>query len=162
MADPVLTRAHPGGEGAPLPGAAATLDYDGRLVRRRRIALDGGGHALVDLPEATALNDGDVLSGEGAAVRVAAAAEPCLVVTGPELARYAWHVGNRHAPCAIGADRLVIRDDPVMADMLARLGARLAAEAMPFVPEGGAYGHGRTMGHSHGHSGGHAHAHDHG
>ncbi len=148
--------------------ATVTLDYEGRFLRRRRIALDGGGHALVDLPEATSLDHGDVLTGEGASVRVVAAAEPCLIVTGPQVARYAWHVGNRHTPCAIEAARLVIRDDPVMADMLRRLGAALEPARMPFVPEGGAYGTGRTMGHSHGPADGpapgapdHAHDHDH-
>ncbi len=143
------------------PAATVTLDYEGRFLRRRRLALDGGGHALVDLPEATSLDHGDVLVGAGAAVRVLAAAEPCLVVTGPHVARYAWHVGNRHTPCAIEAARLVIRDDPVMAGMLRGLGATLAPATMPFVPEGGAYGHGRTMGHAHGPDDAPAHAHDH-
>lgn len=147
--DPVLTALRRGGS----PGAGAdtvTLDYEGRLIRRRRIALGGGGHALVDLPEAASLGDGDLLSGDGAEVRVIVAPEPCLVVTGPEVARYAWHVGNRHTPCTIAAGRLIIRDDPVMADMLRGLGAELEPATLPFVPEGGAYGHGRTMGHSHG------------
>ena len=152
-AEPRLTAVRRGGD-AP---ATVTLDYEGRFLRRRRIALDGGGHALVDLPEATSLDEGDVLTGEGAAVRVVAAPEPCLVVTGPEAVRYAWHVGNRHTPCALGPDRLVIRDDAVMADMLRRLGAALEPATMPFAPEGGAYGHGRTLGHAHG-----PHDHDHG
>ena len=156
--EPRLTRVERAG-GLRATGTA-TLDYEGRLLRRRRLALDGGGHALVDLPEATSLNEGDVLAGEDAAIRVVAAPEPCLVVTGPEVARYAWHVGNRHAPCAVQPDRLVIRDDPVMADMLGRLGAALEPATIPFAPEGGAYGHGRTMGHEHGH--GHDHGHGHG
>ena len=102
-----------------------------------------------------------MLAGQGAAVRVVAAPEPCLIVTGPEVARYAWHVGNRHAPCALAPGRLVIRDDPVMADMLRRLGAALEPATIPFAPEGGAYGHGRTMGHGHGPAD-HGAAHDHG
>ena len=160
--EPRLTRVDRAG--GPLATATVTLDYEGRLLRRRRLALDGGGHALVDLPEATSLNEGDVLAGEGAAVRVVAAPEPCLVVTGPGVARYAWHVGNRHAPCAIATDRLTIRDDPVMADMLRRLGATLEPATIPFAPEGGAYGHGRTMGHAHDqdHGLGRGHGHDHG
>ena len=39
---------------------------------------------------------------------------------------------------------------------LARLGAELVDITAPFTPEGGAYGHGRTMGHDHGD---HDHAH---
>jgi urease accessory protein len=50
-----------------------------------------------------------------------------------------------------------------MADMLMRLGAHLRDVVLPFTPEGGAYGHGRTHGHSHGgaHDDPHGHTHDH-
>ena len=166
-AEPRLTARR--GVGAPGDAGitgTVTLDYEGRFLRRRRLALDGGGHVLVDLPEAVPLEDGDVLTGDGAAIRIAAAPEPCLIVTGDEIARYAWHVGNRHTPCAVSAARLVIREDAVMADMLHRLGATVAAARLPFTPEGGAYGHGRTMGHAHGpgdgHGPDHAHGPDHG
>ncbi|MEL6207055.1 MAG: urease accessory protein UreE, partial [Pseudomonadota bacterium] len=74
--------------------------------------------------------------------------------------------GNRHTPCRIEADRLLIRDDHVLADMLRKLGAGVRPLHAPFQPEGGAYGHGRTMGHDHGpgaeHSHNHAHDHSHG
>ena len=139
--------------------ATVTLDYEGRLLRRRRLPLDGGGFVMVDLPETVSLDEGDVLAGEGVAARVVAAAEPCLRITGPDLPRYAWHVGNRHAPCEIGTDALTIRDDPVMADMLRRLGANLERVEVPFRPEGGAYGHGRTLPHAHGPDESHPHAH---
>lgn len=145
--------------GADEATATATLDYEARLLRRRRLPLDGGGHVMVDLPETVSLDEGDVLAGDGIAVRVVAAREPCLRVTGPDLARYAWHVGNRHAPCQIAAEALTIRDDPVMADMLRRLGAGVERVIVPFRPEGGAYGHGRTLPHAHGPDEGHPHAH---
>ena len=82
-----------------------------------------------------------------------AAPEPLAEVAaeGAELARLAWHVGNRHAPAQIGAGRLWIRRDHVLEAMLARLGATVRPVMAPFTPEGGAYGHGRTHGHSHGH-----------
>jgi urease accessory protein len=53
----------------------------------------------------------------------------------------------------------VIRRDHVLEKMLTGLGAELLICDAPFRPEGGAYGHGRTMGHDHG---GHDHPHDHG
>ena len=81
-------------------------------------------------------------------MEVAAAAEAVLVVKG-DITRLAWHLGNRHTPCQIEADRLVIRADHVLADMLRGLGATVTPAEAPFTPEGGAYGMGRTMGHAH-------------
>ena len=73
------------------------------------------------------------------------------------LMRLAWHIGNRHTPCQIEAGRLLIREDHVLEAMLRQLGATVTKVREPFTPEGGAYGHGRTMGHDHGH--GHVHHH---
>ena len=78
---------------------------------------------------------------------------------GLTLPRLAWHIGNRHTPCRIEADRLIIRQDHVLEAMLRQLGAEIQHANLPFRPEGGAYGHGRTFGHDHGSS--HDHAHDH-
>ena len=132
------------------------LDYEARFLRRRRLVTAGGLDLLVDLPEAVSLNAGDALElADGRLVEIAAAPEPLLEITGPDLARLAWHIGNRHTPFQIEPGRLLIRRDHVLADMLTRLGATLAEVEAPFTPEGGAYGHGRTFGHDHGHD--HAH-----
>jgi urease accessory protein len=53
----------------------------------------------------------------------------------------------------------------VLEAMLLQLGAKLIPTEAPFTPEGGAYGHGRTLGHHHGeghHHDGHDHDHHHG
>jgi len=127
---------------------SVTLDYAGRILRRKRLVSDSGLSFLVDLPQATALNHGDAFQlGDGRLVRVAAAKEALYAVYG-DLARLAWHVGNRHTPCQIEADRLLIQRDHVLRDMLSGLGARVDEIEAPFTPEGGAYGHGRT--HAHG------------
>jgi urease accessory protein len=127
-------------------GAASdtvVLPYDDR--HRRRIAMQGerGLMFLLDLPDATVLSDGDGLVLEdGRMVAVRARPEALLVVTGRgsrHLARLAWHIGNRHVPAAIGEDRILIRPDPVIAEMLVRLGGDIAAIEAPFDPEGGAY-----------------------
>ncbi len=137
-----------------------TLGYDERFLRRKRLVTAAGLAFLADLAETTSLEDGDMFVLEdGRLIAVAAAAEPLLEVRG-DLPRLAWHIGNRHTPCQILPDRLLIRRDPVLAGMLAGLDARLSEVIGPFTPEGGAYGHGRTMGHDHGHD--HAHDHDHG
>lgn len=128
------------------------LTYDARLVRRRRFDLSDGTSVLVDLPATVSLNSGDALVLEGGGqVAIAAAEEPLLRVEGPDLPRLAWHIGNRHTPCQIAVDHLIIQQDHVLADMLRGLGATVSPISGPFTPEGGAYGHGRTMGHDHQH-----------
>ena len=138
------------------------LDYDARLIRRRMLTSTGGTGFLVDLPNVTNLDAfwGFALS-DGRHVQITPAQESVLVITG-DLPRLAWHIGNRHTPCQILPDRLIIREDHVLENMLVGLGGHIHRASLPFTPEGGAYGHGRTMGHSHGHDHAHDHAHDHG
>jgi urease accessory protein len=150
-----IGHAHPGTD-------HIALDYEGRLLRRKRLVSAGGREFLVDLPETVSLAEGCAFRlDDGTEIAVRAAPEPLIEVRG-DLPRLAWHIGNRHTPCRIEADRLLIRQDHVLAAMLRQLGARLAEVEAPFAPEGGAYGHGRTFGHDHGpgHGDGQAHAHD--
>ena len=130
---------------------AVILGYDERLLRRKRLVTSAGEGFLVDLPSVTNLDDfwGFQLE-DGRAIAVTAAEEALVEITGPDLHRLAWHIGNRHTPCQIEPHRLLIRRDHVLEAMLAQLGAKVAFVAEPFTPEGGAYGTGRTMGHSHG------------
>jgi urease accessory protein len=137
------------------------LDYEARFLRRKRVVAASGRAVMVDLPETVSLDAGDALEAEdGTLLEIVAAPEPLLKVTG-ELPRLAWHIGNRHTPCQVAGDHLLIRADHVLADMLRRLGAGLEETEAPFTPEGGAYGHGRTHGHSHGPDEGHGHSHHH-
>ena len=139
--------------------AEVVLTYDERLVRRKRLVTAQGDGFLVDLPEVTNL---DAVWGfeleDGRTIRVTAAREAVLEITGQDLARYAWHIGNRHTPCQVEPSRLVIRADHVLEAMLRQLGAGVLATSEPFAPEVGAYGMGRPMGHDHGPEGGHSHA----
>jgi urease accessory protein len=122
---------------------------------RRRVALTGeGGTAfLLDLPQAAALRDGDGLVLEdGAIVRVTGKLEPLVEITAAsahDLARLAWHIGNRHTDMEVMGDRLRIRRDHVLEDMLRGLGARMSSLEAPFDPEHGAYGHGDNHDHDH-------------
>ncbi|MGL4237569.1 urease accessory protein UreE [Tabrizicola sp.] len=145
------------------------LGYDERVLRRKRLVTAHDEGFLVDLPTVTNLDEywGFLLE-DGRAIQIVAAEESLVQITGPDLLRYAWHIGNRHTPCQIEAGRLLIRRDHVLEAMLTGLGATLASVSEPFTPEGGAYGIGRTMGHSHGpeeslgwhdHGDGHAHFH---
>lgn len=140
------------------PRAAARgvvrLAYDERHRRRWTLTSERGEAFLLDLPQARVLQDGDGLAlDDGGWIAVAAAPEPLLEITaaGPgDLARFAWHLGNRHVPAALAENHILIRDDPVIAAMLEGLGARLRPLDAPFTPEGGAYdGHHATPAHDH-------------
>ena len=126
------------------------LTYEARFLRRRVVETESGKRVLIDFESTESLNNLDALELEtGTVIEVIAAPEPLLSVTGPNLTRLAWHIGNRHTPCQIEANRLVIQRDHVIADMLTRLGATVTEVTEPFTPEGGAYGHGRTHSHAH-------------
>jgi urease accessory protein len=142
-----------------------TLDAHDR--HRRRVVLTGerGTTFLLDLPQAAALHDGDgLVLDDGAIVRVVGRPEPLVEIAAADahqLARLAWHIGNRHIDVQIVGDRLRIRRDHVIEDMLRGLGARLATIDAPFDPELGAYEHhhdGLRRDHHHGRD----HSHDHG
>lgn len=145
-------------QGAGDPTDTLTLDHASRHVRRKALTCDGGTRVALDLPDAVQLRDGDRLVLEGGAeVLVRAAPEALLEVRAPDpaqLAEIAWHVGNRHAPARVEANRILIARDPVLARMLTGLGAELREVDEPFEPMRGAY-------HSHDHSHDHSRGHDH-
>ena len=142
--------------------AVDSITLDAHERHRRRVVLAGerGTKFLLDLPQATALRDGDgLVLDDGAIVRIVGRPEPLIEIAAAdarELARVAWHIGNRHIDVQIVGERLRIRRDHVIEDMLRGLGARLTPVEAPFDPEHGAYDH---HGHEHG---GHHHDHDHG
>src|SRR4051812_12049722 len=129
-----------------------TLDYEERHRRRVTLVADHGTRVLLDLPHSRLLPGGSGLELEdGRIVEVIARREALLEVRSPDAAgllRLAWHIGNRHLAAQVGPDRILIREDHVIAAMLAGLGAALTPVFAPFDPEGGAYG-------------GSHHAHDH-
>jgi urease accessory protein len=137
-----------------------TLDAHERHRRRVVLSAERGTRFLLDLPQATALHDGDgLVLDDGAIIRVVGRPEPLAEIAAADahaLARLAWHIGNRHIDVEIAGDRLRIRRDHVIEDMLRGLGAGLLHIDAPFNPEPGAYGH---QGHEHNH--GHDHRHDH-
>ncbi len=135
-----------------------TLDFDARHRRRIRLTADQGEDVLLDLPKAVAMADGDGLQLEdGRWLRVQAAAELIVEIRHKDpdqLARLAWHLGNRHLPTEIRTQALRIRPDHVIEDMLHGFGANLVKIQVPFQPEGGAYGSHR---HHHDHVDGERH-----
>ncbi len=129
------------------------LDYESRYRRRGRLVTETGEAVFLDLPEAMELPDGGALRLEdGRRLAIRAAAEPVAVIRAgtASLPRLAWHIGNRHTPAEIGAETILIRRDHVLEAMVEQLGGEVSPAEAPFRPERGAYGHGRTHGHSHG------------
>jgi urease accessory protein len=73
---------------------------------------------------------------------VCAAVEPVLEIETADrasLLRIAWHLGNRHLPLQVAGDRLRIREDHVIAEMVSGLGGRITRREAAFDPEIGAY-----------------------
>jgi urease accessory protein len=136
-----------------------TLDYDDRHRRRIAMTTDGGIQIVLDLPYSRLLLNGAGLELEdGRIVVVIAQVEPLIEVhaaSAAELLRLAWHIGNRHLAAQIETDRILIRRDHVIADMLKGLGATVTALEASFDPEGGAYGGPHEDHHHHPHD--HAH-----
>jgi urease accessory protein len=127
-----------------------TLNFEARFLRRKRLVSDCGVAFMVDLAKTVSLNAGDAFVLEdGRQIIIHAAAETVLEIRHDNLARIAWHIGNRHTPCEVKPDHLIICYDHVLEDLLIRLGADLVKSETPFNPEGGAYGVGRTHGHTH-------------
>ena len=130
------------------------LDADERYRRRIVLTAEHGTKFLLDLPEATALHDGDgLVRDDGTIVAVVAKPEPLVEIAAADaaegaaaLARLAWHLGNRHTELQIVGDKLRMRPDYVLEEMLVGLGASVTPIEAPFEPERGAYGHGHGDG----------------
>jgi urease accessory protein len=115
------------------------LDADDRNRRRVVLTGQGGTTFLLDLPQASALRDGDgLVLDDGAIVRVVGVAELLSEMTAAaplDFVRLAWHLGNRHADVAFAPGALRVRRDHVLEAMAVGLGATVAAVEAPFDPE---------------------------
>ena len=130
--------------------ARLELDFVYRTKSRLRTRLTSGEEVGLFLPRGTVLRGGQKLRArDGRIVEVIAAAEDLREVrcSGPsELARAAYHLGNRHVAVEVGDGWLRIRADHVLEGMLIGLGAAVLPVRAAFEPEAGAYGHGHQHG----------------
>ena len=144
------------------PAGTITLDETARHRRRMKMVSDNGIEFLLDLAEARLLRHGDgLLLDDGRVIEVHAEPEALYEVRASDarhLLTLAWQIGNRHLAAQILPDRILIRRDHVIREMLEGLGASVVETSAPFDPEGGAYG-GAHAAHDHGH--GHHNHHDH-
>jgi urease accessory protein len=163
---PRVIRVAAAGSGGGRPIAdALILDLERRRAPHGVVTGVKGIRCEFDLGEPVALRMGDLLVlDDGNLVEVVAEAEPLIEARAQDLtalARLAWHLGDRHVPVQLFANRLRVRRDPAIEALLARLGAKIVAIDAPFDPEGGAYVATPGHGHDHGHGHAHGHAHDH-
>ena len=105
----------------------------------------------IDLPVGTILRHGSkLLLDDGGVVAVEASDEGLLEVHArgvAELARIAYHIGNRHVPIQVGDGWIRILPDHVLQAMVEGHGGRVQAVTSRFQPESGAYGHGHVHHH---------------
>jgi urease accessory protein len=146
------------------------LPFESRRKSRLKAKLASGEEVALMLPRGEVLRGGDlVTASDGRVIEVVAEAEKLLHVETSDLARAAYHLGNRHVPVEIGEGYLRIAEDHVLEEMLKKLGAKVAHVEAPFEPEAGAYGGGHHHDedeheariHEHDHHHHHHHHHDH-
>lgn len=100
----------------------------------------------LQLPRGTVLNQGDLISNEDQnfIIKIVAKSELIITVTSPDqlkLIKAAYHLGNRHIPLELTPNYLRFLPDPVLINMLLKLGLEIKEEIAPFCPEIGAYHH---------------------
>ena len=126
------------------------LSYDERFLRRKKLTSYNGIEFLVDLKNTISLKKDDKFKlDSGLLINVRFKIEELLEIKGNNLMHLIWHIGNRHIPCQIEENRILIQNDKVIEEMILRLNGQTKVVLEAFDPEGGAYGIGRTHGHRH-------------
>ena len=126
------------------------LSYDERFLRRKKLTSFNGIEFLVDLKNTISLKKDDMFKlDSGLIINVRYKIEELLEIKGNNLMHLIWHIGNRHIPCQIEENRILIQNDKVIEEMILRLNGQTKVVLEAFDPEGGAYGIGRTHGHRH-------------
>ena len=115
-----------------------------RWVRGRFVTAQGRELALA-LPTGTILEPGQILCVEDDwYLQVQAVAEPVLAISPSDsrnAVRIAFEVGNRHFPLAMDGEKLLVPDDPAMAQLLERLGVAWERTNAVFQPIGHSHRH---------------------
>jgi urease accessory protein len=122
------------------------LDAGDRNRRRIVLTAEKGTEFLLDFEKPVTLRDGDGLVLDNRSIILVSGAPEALIEicagSALDAVRLAWHLGNRHTDVQVIGDRLRIRRDHVLEDMLRGLGAHLEPLDAPFDPEQGApHGH---------------------
>lgn len=138
---------------ASLEGFEIRLPYDLRKKSRFKALTQCGQEVGMILPRGHILRHGTVLKNETGDIAVILAA-PEKVSTARaadpvQLAKAAYHLGNRHVPLQVGNGWVRYQHDHVLDDMVQGLGLTVAVEDQAFEPEDGAYANGGGHHHHH-------------
>ena len=127
-----------------------SLSYEERFIRRKKLTANNGTEFLVNLEETVSVAENHFFElDNGNLIKVLSKEENLIEITGDNLKQIIWHIGNRHLPCQIENNRILIQDDAVILDMVLKLHGNVKKVIEKFNPEGGAYGLGRTHSHKH-------------
>jgi urease accessory protein len=128
--------------------AQLVLPFELRQKTRLRTTLSTGEEVGLSLDRGYILRGGDqLLASDGRVIEIIASPESVSVVTSNDplqLARAAYHLGNRHVSVQIGPGWLRYLHDHVLDEMVRGLGLPVTTDTLSFEPEAGAY-----SGHSH-------------
>ena len=131
-----------------IADAHLILPFELRQKTRLRTSLSNGEEVGLNLERGYILRGGDqLLADDGRVVEVVSSPEQVSVATSNDplqLARAAYHLGNRHVSVQIGPGWLRFLHDHVLDEMVIGLGLPVTLDTLPFEPEAGAY-----AGHSH-------------
>ena len=127
-----------------------SLSYEERFIRRKKLIANNGTEFLVNLEETVSVDEHHFFELEnGNLIKILSKEENLIEITGDKLKQIIWHIGNRHLPCQIEENRILIQDDAVILEMVLKLQGNVKKVFEKFKPEGGAYGMGRTHSHKH-------------
>ncbi len=128
--------------------ATMTISFEMRQRSRFRAMLDHGEEVGVVLERGSLLRGGDKIASDfGYIVEIRSAKEQVSTVFADgalQLARIAYHLGNRHVKLHIADGWVRYQRDHVLDEMAELLGGRVTHEDAEFEPESGAY-----LGHRH-------------
>jgi len=130
-------------------GETLLLPFESRCKSRLRTRLASGEEVGLFLERGRVMRGGDRLLGsDGRVIEIVAAVEPLMEARSSDplqLARAAYHLGNRHVAVQLLPGSLRFGRDHVLGEMVRGLGLPVSEIEAPFEPEAGAYG-----GHGHG------------
>lgn len=131
-----------------------TLPFEKRQKSRFRAQLNNGNDAGISIERGSVLRGGDCLkSKDGQIVRIISEEEQVSTIAcdnAHDLARAAYHLGNRHVSLQVGDTWIRYLKDHVLDEMVQGFGLNVNHESASFEPEVGAYHGGHSHGHPHG------------